>query len=181
VTRAEGRGDRALLVVDVQHEPLLRVPGLQPVADAIVDHVRTHRAAYGLVVATRFRSRAGSTYHRLIADDLRDPDEVRLAPGIEEHADMVVESTTYSSLTTDVRNLLTGLAPREVHVVGLDTDQCVLATVLALFDAGFQPIVLADLCASASGARPHEAGLLVLRRAIGEDRVVTSRIVVEAT
>jgi nicotinamidase-related amidase len=59
-----------------------------------------------------------------------------------------------------------------VHVCGVDTDQCVLATVLTAFDAGLEPVVLADLCLSCAGEAPHEAGLVALRRAIGEDHVV---------
>ncbi len=130
-----------------------------------------HRLEYEVVIATAFRNEPGSTYERLTGDDLRSDEDVALHCGIREIADVTSESRTYSSLTPDVASALEGAAVREVHVAVIDTDQCVLATVFALFDAGYEPRVLEDLVDSASGADCHEAGLVALRRAIGEDRV----------
>jgi nicotinamidase-related amidase len=61
---------------------------------------------------------------------------------------------------------------RRVELCGFDTDQCVLATALLLWDVGMAPRVLADLCSSSGGADMHEAGLAMTRRAIGDRNVV---------
>ncbi|MCW2920515.1 MAG: isochorismatase [Thermoleophilia bacterium] len=162
---------RALCIVDLQLDPLRGEPRLQQLARDVATFARTRRDDYALVVASRFRNERRSTYDRLVGDDLRDPDDVALHPEIEDVADAVAESATYSSLTPRVQQLLVGAGVREVHVVGIDTDQCVLATVFALFDAGYEPVVFDDLVDSASGETCHDAGLVALRRAIGEDRV----------
>lgn len=162
----------ALIIVDVQQTLLAeQEPALRELPDRIAAHVRAREPGYERVIASRFRNLPGSSYDRLVGSDLRRDDEVQLCAPVEHVADVTIDSTTYSSATPDVINLLTGLGSREVHVAGVDTDQCVLATTLTLVDAGFEPVVLTDLCASASGSNCHEAGLLVLRRAIGEERV----------
>jgi nicotinamidase-related amidase len=164
----------ALLVVDVQQGPLRERPELQALATSVATFAAAHRDEYALIVASAFRNEPGSTYDRLVGDDLRREADVALDPGIASVADVVASSATYSSLTPRVHQVLVGAGVREVHVVGIDTDQCVLATVFALFDAGFEPRVFDDLVASASGDTCHEAGLVALRRAIGEDRVHAS-------
>ena len=54
-----------------------------------------------------------------------------------------------------------------VHVVGIDTDMCVLKVALDLFDKGIEPVVLVDCCASTAGLQAHLAGLAVLSRNLG--------------
>jgi nicotinamidase-related amidase len=60
-----------------------------------------------------------------------------------------------------------------VHLCGIATDNCVLATALDLFTAGLRPVVIADACASHAGVKYHEAGLMILKRLIGEGQVAT--------
>jgi nicotinamidase-related amidase len=161
----------ALFVVDLQQGPLRSDERLEQLARDVASFATERRDQYSVVIASAFRNEPGSTYDRLIGDDLRDPEDVAMVPDIEDVADVVVESSTYSSLTPRAQQVLVDADVREVHVVGIDTDQCVLATVFALFDAGYEPRVLEDLVTSASGETCHDAGLVALRRAIGEDRV----------
>ena len=55
----------------------------------------------------------------------------------------------------------------EISVVGIDTDMCVLKVTMDLFDAGIEPIVLLDCCASTAGLQAHLAGLAILSRNVG--------------
>ncbi|MET0772781.1 MAG: hypothetical protein ABWZ82_06840 [Candidatus Limnocylindrales bacterium] len=56
--------------------------------------------------------------------------------------------------------------------VNLPGSLYVLASALLLWDGGIVPRVLAPLCSSSGGHEMHDAGLSMLRRAIG-DRNVT--------
>ena len=47
-----------------------------------------------------------------------------------------------------------------------------LKSAVDLFEAGIEPVVLADHCASHGGRDCHEAGLKLLKRFIGEGQVV---------
>lgn len=56
----------------------------------------------------------------------------------------------------------------EVYICGLDTDACVLATAIGLFDNLIAPIVLEDYCFSTGGEQYNEAGLKCLERTISK-------------
>jgi nicotinamidase-related amidase len=81
----------------------------------------------------------------------------------------VVEKTGYSAaaaLPTDIMAVFT-----DIRIVGMDTDACVLATALGLFDLGLPVTVDTDLVASGGGPDLRAAGLTVLRRQLGHRRV----------
>ncbi|MDQ3695906.1 MAG: cysteine hydrolase [Chloroflexota bacterium] len=63
------------------------------------------------------------------------------------------------------------LGPRQVHLVGIDTDMCVLKVAMDVFDLGIRPVVLVDCCASTAGLQAHLAGLAVLARNIGAEQL----------
>ncbi|MCW2959853.1 MAG: isochorismatase hydrolase [Thermoleophilia bacterium] len=163
----------ALLVIDMQEGFAARDVALRRLAVDIAEHVYAHVDDYVLLAASRFRNVPGSLYHRLISQDMTTDAELRLLPELASIPfDIVVDTCSYSSLTDELLGRLRAAGVERLVVVGADTDQCVLATVLAAFDAGIEPIVRIDLCRSAAGADPHEAGLIALRRAIGEERVI---------
>lgn len=49
-----------------------------------------------------------------------------------------------------------------MHIVGTETNDCVLATAFDAFDSGFLPYVLEECCESATKGR-HEMGVKLLR------------------
>ena len=96
-----------------------------------------------------------------------DSEDVELAftPRKDAH---LFDKSTYTCLTDDVLALLQDSAVGEVHVCGFATDNCVLKTAVDVFEAGIIPTVLAAACASHGGIEAHEAGLMLLKRFIGE-------------
>lgn len=58
-----------------------------------------------------------------------------------------------------------------IFIVGIDTDMCVLKIAMDLFDNGIEPIIFTDCCASTAGLQAHLAGLAVLSRNIGAQRL----------
>ncbi|MCW2926846.1 MAG: hydrolase [Thermoleophilia bacterium] len=167
-------GPAALVLVDLQHG---FVDGDEDARRVVSDISRFAASAgerYGVVAASRFRNEPGSAYWRLVGHEMQDGAEVELVREASAVATHVIDKCTYSSATDELIALLDAHGTTEVHVAGVDTDQCVLATVLGLFDHGYEPVLLADLCVSTAGATCHEAGLVATRRAIGEDRVIES-------
>lgn len=93
------------------------------------------------------------------------------------HADYVFDKGPHYSCVDDAFLCLLsdangGTLPKQVYVCGLDTDCCVLATAVGLFEKGIRPIVLVDLCDSTGGTESHKAGLLALKRLIGKKNVI---------
>lgn len=52
---------------------------------------------------------------------------------------------------------------KEVHIVGLDTNDCVLATAYEAFDLGFFTYVIEECTESSSSEKLHKQGLGLLR------------------
>jgi len=162
---------RALVVVDVQRGFV--TPETEATVRRIADHIDGQRHRYEVVVATRFVNRPGSLYEteRDWHQMMQGPD-LELVPGLEDAPDTVVVKHGLAPDPEDLLPLLERLGVRRVELCGFDTDQCVLATALLLWDAGLAPQVLAELCSSSGGSDMHAAGLAITRRAIG-DRNVT--------
>jgi len=170
----EAVADRVLLIIDVQAGFINDETGHIPEA---VARLQPH---FGTVFATRFENPEGSPFRRFMG-------LARFAPGMPETGlafapragARILVKHGYSAALPEVL-----AAAREaggtVHLCGIATDNCVLATAIALFEAGIRPLVLADCCASHGGRDYHEAGLLLLRRILGEAQVVASADVLGA-
>jgi nicotinamidase-related amidase len=159
------------VIVDVQRG--FTVPYTAPTVQAIATFLARERQRYAFVVATRFVNLRGSLYEtERDWHDMMAGEEVELLPEVARAADMVVSK---HGLAPDPEELVPALRRHDVQRVdlcGFDTDQCVLATALLLWDRAIVPQVLAELCSSSGGPEMHEAGLVITRRAIG-DRNVT--------
>lgn len=148
-------------------------PDTEPTVAPILDHIQRQRHGYATVIATRFVNRPASLYEtERDWHEMMHPPETELMPGIDHIVDTVVSKHGLAPDPDEILPSLRRLGVRRVELCGFDTDQCVLATALLLWDAGMAPRVLATLCSSSGGPDMHEAGLAITRRAIG-DRNVT--------
>ncbi|HZA61056.1 MAG TPA: isochorismatase family cysteine hydrolase [Actinomycetota bacterium] len=144
---------RALIVIDTQ-EGFTRLGNLAS---------ETCTAAIPGIVKAVERERANGTPILFTKDSHREGDpEFEMFPphcivGTEEHelveelrpfeaeAAAVIPKTRYSAFHgTDLDGVLRGLAPDEVHMVGLCTDICVLHTTSGLRDRDYRVVVHRD-------------------------------------
>lgn len=106
---------------------------------------------------------------------MMEEEEKALLPFVEEHAGIIVSKCSYSCVKNI--NFIQSLValcdgfPDEVTLVGVDTDACVLATAIDLFEMGIKPIVIEDCVGSSGGEECHEAGMLLLKRSIGKEQI----------
>ncbi|MEC4815814.1 MAG: isochorismatase family protein [Scytonema sp. PMC 1069.18] len=82
------------------------------------------------------------------------------------------DKPSYSPMSPALLRSLQRNAITTVAVCGVDTDACVMATALGLFDAGFETFVVSDGCASSGGQEYHEAAIKILERNIGAQYVI---------
>jgi len=159
-----------LLVVDVQRGFLndftRHIPAL--IAQVI------ERDGPDPILFTRFVNHPDSPYARMlrwhgcstndeiaIADELRGwvlPARVFTKPGL-------------AGISDELRAFIEAAGYDSIALVGIDTDMCVLKIAMDLFDLGIEPLIYADCCASTAGLQAHFAGLAVLARNIGADRL----------
>jgi nicotinamidase-related amidase len=162
--------DGPLLVVDIQQGFLNEFTEHLPARVArLIDSGR-----YEPLLFTRFINPPGSAYRRLLNwHACAGPPDTSLAPELAGYSEQgsVFDKHGLAGLPPELRDhfrqLDAGSTPTRVHVVGIDTDMCVLKCAMDLFDLGLEPIVWADCCASTAGLQAHLAGLAILGRNIG--------------
>lgn len=159
--------EKCLLIVDVQRGFINQWTAHVPAA------VEALQRDYERVVVTRFYNPEGSLYRRLIGWQrlAKDSEDFPLAFRPPAAAP-VIDKATYTCVTGEFLETLAGWGADRVHVCGIATDNCVLKCAVDLFEAGVEPVVLAKACASHGGPECHDAGLLLLRRFIGDRQVV---------
>ncbi len=155
-----------IIIVDVQKGFINRWTGHIP---ALVEALQND---YGRVIVTRFINPEGSMHRKLIGWRRFAPDseDTELAfkprPGAT-----IIDKHTYTCVTPKLVDDLHQNCREPVHLCGIATDNCILKTAVDLFEAGITPVVLASASASHGGPDCHEAGLMLLRRFIGEAQV----------
>ena len=157
----------ALLIVDVQ------VGFVNDATRHILPRVEALQKQYAHVYATRFINAEGSPYRRLLDWHrfYRDSEDVPLA---FEPVDgvVVIDKHVYTCVTPALLDDLRGKGIEEVAICGIDTDACVSACAVDLFENGIRPVLLSDACASHAGTEYHEAALRILARLIGKNQIV---------
>ena len=156
-----------LLVVDVQCGFIN--PFTQHIPSRIARLIDT--GDFDTILFTRFINTPESPYRRLLDwHAASEAPETDLAP---ELTCFVTDDNVFDKhgLTGVPEALAHRVADddqlRQISVVGIDTDMCVLKIAMDLFDLGVEPIVLIDCCASTAGLQAHLAGLAILSRNIG--------------
>ena len=164
------RSRRALLIVDV--EPTF----LTPATRRIVPHVIRLIAEGGyplFVVAEHTKGRLKGRRLGNRRGKRSDETVAEVASLLDPARTMTVPKST-RSLFGNRSDLATDLRRRRithVHIVGLETHDCVLASALDAFDHGFVTCVIERACASKRNA-DHRAALHVLRKIHLTDRSI---------
>jgi nicotinamidase-related amidase len=162
--------DGPLLVVDVQRCFLNGFTRHIPARIARL----VARDAPTPVLFTRFLNVADGPCRRFLDwHDCADAPGTDLAPEVAGLArpDRVFAKPGYAGVPDALAARLVEHRIERVWIVGIDTDMCVLKVALDVFDLGIEPMVLVDCCASTGGLQSHLAGLAVLARNIGADRL----------
>lgn len=161
-------------------EPLLVVDVQCGFINAFTHHIPKRivqliqQEKYASILFTRFINSPEAPYTRFLDwQGCNDSPETDIAP---ELSDFVQPDSTFSKpglcgLPNELADYLAQHQVKRVFVAGIDTDMCVLKIAMDLFDQGIEPIVLTDCCASTAGLQAHLAGLAVLSRNIGAQRL----------
>jgi nicotinamidase-related amidase len=157
-------------------EPLLIVDVQRGFINEFTHHVpeRVQRLVeqgdFAPILFTRFINDEASPYHTLLEwHACTTPPDTDL---VDELASVTQKENVFDKhgLTGMPEALAQRLGDekiRQISVVGIDTDMCVLKIAMDLFDLGIEPVVLVDCCASTAGLQAHLAGLAILSRNIG--------------
>ena len=129
---------------------------------------------YAPLLFTRFINLPNGSYQQFLDwDSCSGEPETNIVPELEQFVctDCVFSKLGLCGMPDDLSSYLTEQGIKQIFLVGIDTDMCVLKIALDIFDLGIEPIVLTDCCASTAGLQAHLAGLAVLSRNIGALRL----------
>lgn len=136
---------------------------------------------FDYVVATKFLNYDNSIYEKLFDwYQLKTDDETALCKDFEKYVDVIFEKTIYTCVNPHflqrICQLNDGVFPEKLFVAGADTDCCVLKIATDLYENNIRPIVLTHYCDSNGGLESHQAGILCLKRLIGERQLFSGTI-----
>lgn len=126
------------------------------------------------ILFTRFINYPAGPYQRFLKWTACEQEpETDIAPELQEIArdSLIFSKQGTTGLSEELRRYLTGAPIQQIDIVGVDTDMCVLKIAMDIFDLGIEPFVYTDCCASTAGLQAHLAGLSVLTRNIGANRL----------
>ena len=98
------------------------------------------------------------------------PEEI--AKHVNYYADKYIYNCVNANFIQRLCQLNDGEYPKQVFVIGADTDCCVMTIATSLFENNIRPIVLTKYVDSNGGPDSHNAGLLVMKRLIGANQLV---------
>lgn len=147
----------------------------------IVSRIKTLLKAktFDIVIATRFLNTPNSPFVKILNwNEMVENNpmtkyenkETKIVNSLKKYISAVIFKRSCYGTDKDLIELLidiTNKKPKQVFIAGVDTDCCVLATAISLFENGIRPIVLTKYCASNGGKKSHKAGLTCLKRLIG--------------
>lgn len=155
--------DRALIVVDIQ----------KPFINERTDYVASNTLKvlesieYRQYFNVKFHCRKGSIWDRQQGFSLEKsvPADNKLDKRLKELEAIVVEKEFKSAFKGSpcIKTILESGNLKEVHIAGLDTDDCVLATAYEAFDNNFLTCVLEECCQSSTSNALHLSALAILR------------------
>lgn len=161
-------------------EPLLIVDVQSGFINSFTHHIPQRivrliqRGEHAPLLFTRFINETHGPYQRFLDwhSCSREP-ETNIVPELEPFAQprFIFSKLGLCGMSDDLAKYLRSQGIERVFLVGIDTDMCVLKIAMDLFDIGIEPLVFTDCCASTAGLQAHLAGLAVLSRNIGANRL----------
>ncbi|MBW4640363.1 MAG: cysteine hydrolase [Gloeocapsa sp. UFS-A4-WI-NPMV-4B04] len=161
-------------------EPLLIVDVQSGFINSFTHHIPQRvarliqRDEYAPILFTRFINSPDGPYQIFLDwHSCEGEPETKIASELEPFVEQscVFSKQGLCGMPNELADYLHQQSIARIFVVGIDTDMCVLKIAMDLFDAGIEPIILTDCCASTAGLQAHLAGLAVLSRNIGAQRL----------
>ena len=155
-----------LLVIDMQKAFIN--PNTEYLIEKISNLINANQ--YNYIVFTRFINTNDSIYVRDLNyyGCIGEDKELVIKP--DNHK--VIDKKVYSSLNSELKNYIIENNIAKIYLCGINTDCCVLKTAFDLFENEYDFYILKDYCASTNGTEKHNNALEILKRNIGNKRII---------
>lgn len=124
---------------------------------------------YSQIVATKYKNENSNNeiIHKWYGMKTEDEQKIMVKGKFE-----VIDKNTYNSCNEKLQKFVKDKNVTHVDIVGVDTEMCILATAIGVYDLGLIPCVLKDYCASTAGIKMHNKAIVILKRIIGINQVI---------
>ncbi len=134
------------------------------------------KGKFDYVLFTKFVNRKGSPYRKIMNwHKFGSQSETDIVDELLPFVEHLFVKNVYSAFTPRFSTFLKKHSVRDLFIVGIDTECCVLKTAVDAFELGYSPHVLAFYSASHEGKAYKNAGLKVLVRLLGKSQVIHRR------
>ncbi len=161
---------KALFVIDVQG--LFENNKTKIIAGKINNYIKKNKNKYSFIVFTVFKNNPQSSLWKIFGyKECVKGKEIQIISKLSECVDSskIIFRNTYSLFKNiEIKSKLKKDKIEEIDICGFDTDCCVLATAYDLFDSGYKPVILKDMCYSTSEEKLHNLALKIIERNCGE-------------
>ncbi len=167
------RANSCLIIIDVQNG------FISPKTDHILPRIQSllEEENFDHVVFTRFVNTEDSPFVRFLNwNKVSKGEEIEISSLLKPFAKTVYDKSTYTALTETLSQFIVRHSIETAFICGIDTDCCVLATAIDLFEFGIRPCVLTYYSASNGGSHSQKAAIAVLNRLIGSHNTVNHRL-----
>lgn len=165
----------ALVVVDVQNGFVTEHS--RHVVPLIVALVKRWEASGRDVVFTRYINYDGSPFERIIKwSKLKHPPETDIVDELQAFTASpatVIDKRGYTLFADEGENLVRTKGWTDLYICGIDTEVCVLKAAVDAFERNITPWLISDASASHAGVETHKAGLLVAKKMIGAEQIIS--------
>ena len=162
-----------LIIVDIQNG-FIQTDETYAVYEKIKELL--NQKIFDAVIATKFVNVQNSAFEKLMHwTQMMDKPSQSIPTDLHKYISCIIEKYTYTPSTHKLSHALYALnntIPNKVFIVGVDTNACVAMTTTMLFENNIRPIVLTKYTASTGGVTSHKAGLLVMKRLIGNNQLI---------
>ncbi len=160
---------KALFVIDVQG--FFENKNTRNIANKINKYIKKNKNKYSLIIFTIFKNNNNSSLSKIFKwTDCSKGKHIEIMKELSDLVDKnkIVFRNTYSLLKAPrLKEKLKKYKIEQVDICGFETDACILATTYDLFDSGYKPVILKNLCFSTSKEKLHKPALKIIERSCG--------------
>ena len=163
---------KALIVIDPQKGFLTKYTKDLPLK--MRNFIEREKGEYDLVLFTQYKNHLRSNFVKqfnwkgfIKKDEYEIFDELK---DLITKKNLFIKKTYSSFVNKRISISLKKYKIAEVHIMGIDTENCVLTFARDAFDRGYKVVVLKNLSRSHSNLQLHKAALEIIKHNIGEVR-----------
>jgi len=161
--------NKALFVIDVQK--LFENKETKFIARKINNYIKENKNKYSLIIFTVFKNNPESPLWRILkwkgCNKGKDIEIMNQLSNLVDNSKIIFRNTYSLLKSPQVKIKLKKYKIGQIDICGFDTDACILATTYDLFDSGYKPVILKNLCFSTSKEKLHKSALKIIERNCG--------------